>query len=96
MKVRTRRQAKHFALLLGLCLALGLVVNYIAAPHHTDTTGFDLERELELLPEDQRAAARDQWESLSETEQDRARRISSHLSPEARKQALEKLKARAD
>lgn len=96
MKVRHKRKVKRFVMLLGLCVALGVAINFVAKPHVSDHAPFDLDRELELLPEDQRAAAREKWESLSEEERQQAREISSRMSRETKKQVLEKLKSQGD
>lgn len=85
----------RFGTLLGLCIALGMALHFVMALNRADDgSGFYLEQELELLSADERVAAREKWNSLSESQKNQARGASRYLSPEAKRKVLEKLKAK--
>lgn len=93
MRTRQKRAIRRYALLLGLCIAISLAAQYVISPFTADDgRPFDLERELKSLPADQRDAAREKWESLSETERERVRSAAGNLTTKAKQEILERLK----
>ena len=92
MRVKQKRMIKQIVMLAGLCLIVSMVLHFTMAPGLAyDASQFDLEKELKLLPQDQRDAARAKWNSLSETRQNQAKKISERLSDKQKKALAEKL-----
>ena len=93
MKRRHLRLLKHLLLISAVCAGLSWFLYDLLSPAGVrQGMAFDLETELQVLPEDQREAARSKWETLSETEQEQARKIILNLSEEQKRRAITNLK----
>jgi len=90
MKSKHKKLFKHFVIITGFCLAISWVLLQFSTPEPSHT--FDLEKELQALPEEHREAARSQWEALSEIEQKQAQKMIESLSEEQKQQAIKQLK----
>lgn len=94
MKRKHTRLLKHLFLITVLCLGLGWLLQDVLAPPVTQQT-FNLEKELQALPEEHREVARTKWETLSETEQQQAQKVIQNLSDEQKQQAIQQLEKQA-
>ena len=95
MRVKQKRQLKQIAMLAGLCLIAGLILHHAMAPDLAyDESQFDIEKDLKLLPKNQRDAARAKWNSLSESQQNQVKRISQGLLEQQKKAIIEKVNAK--
>lgn len=95
MKRKHTRRLKNLLLITFLCLCLGWTLQYLLAPTPQIHSPFNLEKELQALPEEHRDAARTHWETLSKTEQQQAQKAIQNLSEDQKQQAIQKLQQEA-
>ena len=94
MKRKHTRLLKRLALITALCLSLSwLLQNALAPPTNQHT--FNLEKELQALPEAHREAARTKWETLSEAQKQHAQKVIQNLSEEQKQKAIKQLQQEA-
>ena len=93
MKRRHLRLLKQLLLISAVCVGLSWFLHdLLSTAGVRQGRAFDLETELQVLPEEQREAARSKWETLSETEREQARKIILNLSEEQKRRAITNLK----
>lgn len=90
MKRRHIRLFKRLFLISVLCFGLSWLLQEMLAPP-VSTQTFNLEKELESLPPEQREAARTKWQTLSKTEQQQAQKTIQNLSEEQKQEAIKQL-----
>jgi hypothetical protein len=94
MKRKHIRLFKHLLLITSFCLALSWLLHESFAPDPSPThQTFNLEKELQTLPAEQRDAARTKWQTLTETEQQQTQRVIQNLSEEQKQQAIKQLQS---
>ena len=91
MKQKHTRILKHLILITSLRLGASWLLHTFIAPNPSTHQAFNLEQELQALPEDQRDAARTQWETLTEAEQQQAQKAIQSLSEDQKQQAIKQL-----
>ena len=95
MKQKHTRVLKRLFIITSLCLGISWLLHPFIAPHTSTHQTFNLEQELQALPEDQRNVARTQWETLTEAEQQQAQKVIQNLSEEQKQQAIKQLQQEA-
>ena len=90
MKRKHIRIFKRLFFISILCLGLSWLLQEMLAPP-APTQTFNLEKELENLPPEQREAARSKWQTLSKTEQQQAQKTIQNLSAEEKQEAKKQL-----
>ena len=95
MKRKHTRLLKRLLVITSLCMGLSWLLHTFLAPAPSTHQAFNLEQELQALPEDQRDAARTQWQTLTEAEQKQAQKAIQNLSEEQKQQAIQHLQQEA-